>query len=198
VAESPRPPSILASDADRERSVEVLRQAVVEGRLELEEFTDRVGLAQTARTEADLAGLTRDLPATGSPATDVPVRHRAICSRLVRSGRWELARRSSFRSIFGTINLDLRQARLDSDTVEIDVYNLFGTVTVIVPEGIEVTVTGGGAFASQVIDSPSDAVIPNAPRLRINARGPGGTLYVRSRPERRGAVARMLGTGDSA
>ncbi len=194
-SEPPSPVSILASDSDRERSIELLRQAVVEGRLELEEFTDRVGLAQRARTESDLQTLTRDLPAVPSPAAEVSARHLALCSSLVRTGRWELPRRSSFRCICGTVSLDLRQARLDADEVELEVYNLFGTVTVVVPEGIEVSVQGGGWFASQVVEPPAGPPIPGAPRLRITARGPGGTLYVRSRSERPSALARTLGAG---
>jgi hypothetical protein len=55
-------------------------------------------------------------------------------------------------------------------------------VTVIVPEGIEVIVRGGGLFASQKIESPGRPPIADAPRLTIDARGPGGTLYVRTRP----------------
>ena len=62
--------------------------------------------------------------------------------------------RSSWRSIFGTIDLDLRQARLAGPETALEVYNLFGTVTVIVPEGVEVVVRGGGLFASQKIESP--------------------------------------------
>ena len=58
----PEPTPILASDADRERSVALLRDAVGEGRLTLEEFSERVGVAQAARTHKELAGLTRDLP----------------------------------------------------------------------------------------------------------------------------------------
>ena len=40
----------------------MLRRAVVDGRLTLEEFSDRVGLAQVARTDQDLAVLGSDLP----------------------------------------------------------------------------------------------------------------------------------------
>jgi hypothetical protein len=198
VTEPQHPVSIRAGDADRERSVEQLRQAVVEGRLELEEFTDRVGLAQRARTESELAGLTRDLPAAAPGPVAGPERHLAVCSRLVRNGHWELSARTSFRCLFGTVSLDLRQARLAGPEVEVDVYNLFGTVTVTAPEGIEVSVHGGGLFASQVIDPPSGPRIPGAPKLRINVHGPGGTLYVRSRPEHSSSEARALGRGEPA
>jgi len=183
--EPTRQPAILAGDEERERSTELLSRAVVEGRLTLEEFSERVGHAQAARTREELATLTEDLPAA-PPAASTEVaaphqRHVAFCSRLVRSGPWELAASSEFRSIFGTITLDLSQARLAGSTVELEIFNLFGTVTVIVPESIQVNVSGGGMFASQVIQPPSSRPVPGAPTLRINARGPGGTLYVRSK-----------------
>ena len=178
---------ILASDAERERSIELLRNAVGEGRLTLEEFSQRVGLAYAARTDQELASLARDLPgdaaAAAAPAP-VPEQHRAFCSSLVRSGPWSLPHRSSWRSIFGTIDLDLRQARLAGSETTLEVYNLFGTVTVIVPEGVEVVVRGGGLFASQKIESPERAPVAGGPRLTIDTRGPGGTLHVRTQPPR--------------
>ena len=65
-----RPIPILASDAEREQSIALLRDAVGEGRLTLEEFSERVGLAQAARTDQELARLVRDLPgAASSPLT---------------------------------------------------------------------------------------------------------------------------------
>jgi hypothetical protein len=184
---NPQPPAILAGDAEREHSTELLSRAVVEGRLTLEEFSDRVERAQAARTRDELATLTQDLPAPPSaPATSTEIipaqqRHIAFCSRLVRSGPWELAARSEFRSIFGTITLDLSQARLPGSEVDLEIFNLFGTVTVIVPESVDVSLTGGGMFASQVIQPHTAPPVPGAPKLRINARGPGGTLYVRTK-----------------
>jgi hypothetical protein len=165
----------------------------VDGRLTLEEFSDRIGLTQRARTQQELATLTQDLPSSALAASGPGrARHRAVGSRLVRRGSWDLASGTSFQSIFGTIDLDLRQVRLPGGEVEIEIFNFFGTVTVIVPEGIVVNVDGGGLFASQVIDSPSAPVIPDAPQLRIRLRGPGGTLYVRTHEPRRG-LARLLG-----
>ncbi|MGZ4246429.1 MAG: DUF1707 SHOCT-like domain-containing protein [Solirubrobacteraceae bacterium] len=189
--EPTRQPAILAGDQEREHSTELLSHAVVEGRLTLEEFSDRVERAQAARTREELAVLTQDLPAPAQAPAPAPSastevaptqeRHTAFCSRLVRSGPWELAARSSFRSIFGTITLDLSQARLAGPEVELEIFNLFGTVTVLVPEGVDVRVTGGGMFASQMIQPPSSRPVHGAPKLRIDARGPGGTLYVRSK-----------------
>ena len=194
-SDEPERPAILASDAERDHSVGLLRQAVGEGRLTLEEFSQRVEVAQTARTDVELAALARDLPAApardlpaasaaGGPAVagEAPQEHRALFSHLIRQGPWSLPARSSWRSWFGTIDLDLRQARLAESDTELRVHNVFGTVTVIVPEGVEVSVQGGGLFASQKIESPERAPLPGGPRLTIDCSGPGGTLYVRARP----------------
>lgn len=96
---------------------------------------------------------------------------------------WATSRRS------WPATLDLRQARLEGPEVELEIYNLFGTVTVLVPPGLIVDVEGGGAFASQVLEPPDWPPLAGAPRLRIRVSGPGGTLYVRS-PEPDGLLSR--------
>ena len=56
------PGGLLASAADRDAAQAILEAAFAEQRLTQEEFEARVGRAMTARTEADLAQLIRDLP----------------------------------------------------------------------------------------------------------------------------------------
>ena len=58
---------LRASHADRERVVGVLKAAFVEGRLAKDEFDLRVGQTFAARTYAELAALTADLPAAKPP-----------------------------------------------------------------------------------------------------------------------------------
>jgi hypothetical protein len=59
----------LASDADRERVVDVLKTAFVHGTLTRDDLTLQTGRALTARTYADLAGITAGLtPGTPRPA----------------------------------------------------------------------------------------------------------------------------------
>src|SRR5258708_31395408 len=109
MSEGPLPPAMLASDAERQKAILVLRDAVVEGRLTLDEYSDRVGIAVGARTEPDLAALTRDLPASSPTAGATSVHSEsAIFSHLVRRGPLRLNPQSSFRAVFGTIDLDLR------------------------------------------------------------------------------------------
>lgn len=55
-------PNVRASDADRERIVEQLRQHTGDGRLSMDEFEQRMSAAYAAKTYGELAQLTKDLP----------------------------------------------------------------------------------------------------------------------------------------
>ncbi|MQA96349.1 MAG: DUF1707 domain-containing protein [Streptosporangiales bacterium] len=77
-----------ASDADRERVVESLREQTAIGRLTLEELDERSGAAYAARTWADLRPLLADLPVRvrfdGEPA--LPTGDRRAPWRRMRQG----------------------------------------------------------------------------------------------------------------
>ena len=62
---------LRASHADREQVIDVLKAAFVHGRLTKDEFDVRVGQAFAARTYAELAAVTADIPA-GPVATRRP------------------------------------------------------------------------------------------------------------------------------
>jgi hypothetical protein len=61
-----------ASDADRQEAIERLRTALDEGRLKMDEYLERMGLASEAVTYGDLAPLYADLPETGPVARREP------------------------------------------------------------------------------------------------------------------------------
>ena len=61
-------------------------------------------------------------------------------------------------------------------------FNFFGTVTVIVPEGITATVEGGGMFASQVIEPPGAPPVPGS-RAAADSRLGTGRDAVRSQSQ---------------
>ena len=146
--------------------------------------TGRYGTSIRSRKAGDCSNARLPQVASGGQLSRAP--------GTVRSGPWSLPTHSSWRSIFGTIDLDLRQARLAGPETALEVYNLFGTVTVIVPEGVEVVVRGGGLFASQKIESPERPPIAHGPRLTIDTRGPGGTLHVRTRQTLKQSLKRAL------
>jgi hypothetical protein len=65
---------LRAGHADRERVIEALKTAFVDGRLTKSELAARTGQALAARTYADLAALTADIPAAPAAAVPVPAR----------------------------------------------------------------------------------------------------------------------------
>jgi hypothetical protein len=79
-----------ASHADREQVIEVLKDAFVHGRLTKDELEARAGRALDARTCAELAALTADIPpvraASGPTRPLVPARHHPLARAAARSG----------------------------------------------------------------------------------------------------------------
>jgi hypothetical protein len=72
---------VRASDQDREKLADELREHAVAGRLEIDELEDRLQATYAARTTTELDALRRDLP----PSTrQVALTHRARRSHLTR------------------------------------------------------------------------------------------------------------------
>ncbi|OLZ69923.1 hypothetical protein AV521_16435 [Streptomyces sp. IMTB 2501] len=184
-------PDLRASDADRERVAEVLRDALAEGRLDMHEFEERLDAVYKARTYGELTPLTRDLPTggTAAPATPVsftkaPVESGSWASRIVggegsstggiailsgfeRKGRWTVPKRFNCFAFMGGGEIDLREANFADHEVEINCVAVMGGVQVIVPPGVEVVVRGigiMGGFEHPRDDGPPE---PGAPRVII-------------------------------
>ena len=84
-----RPEDMRAGDVDREQVLDRLRIAHAEGRLDLDEFDERITATLAARTYADLRALTVDLPGrppSPPPAPRPPSRARSRISTRPRSG----------------------------------------------------------------------------------------------------------------
>jgi len=68
--------SIRASDAERDATLQRLSAATGDGRLTLEEFSQRMDRATTAKTRAELDRLVADLPADTGAATSAVTERR--------------------------------------------------------------------------------------------------------------------------
>ena len=81
---------LRASHADREQAIDTLKTAFVHGQLTKDELDARAGLALDARTYADLAALTADIPprppAARSARPPAPVRRRPLARAAAKSG----------------------------------------------------------------------------------------------------------------
>jgi Domain of unknown function (DUF1707)/Cell wall-active antibiotics response 4TMS YvqF len=168
-----------ASDGDRERAVHGLREHLVEGRLTLDEFTQRVELALRADTVGELSATSEALP-TARPAGGRrrPSRITAgLFAHVVRRGSLRLPKRAIVLSGFSDVDLDLRYAEITSGRTSITAFLLFGNVDVYVPEGIAVDVSGLTVFGHRR-EWGRDAVQPDAPVLRVRVAALFGTVDV--------------------
>lgn len=135
---------LRASDADRERVVDVLREAAADGRLTIEEHSERMERAYASRTFGELAELTADLIADSA---DQPLRADtgpvlAVFGSQERKGRWVVPSALPVTAVMGEVTLDLREALLEQREITITATAVLGEVKLIVPEGVDVRMSG--------------------------------------------------------
>jgi hypothetical protein len=146
----------------------MLGDALADGRLSHEEYSERMPLALSARTLGDLARLTTDLAAPEQQPVRLdggqPIA--GIFAAAERSGRWVVPATMTCTAVFGEVVLDLREALLQDRHVVISVYALCGRIRLIVPEGVEVVMNGTpllgrqrGATARRVPTSSAAPVV---------------------------------------
>jgi hypothetical protein len=179
-------PVVRVSDADRSQAVELLRQHTAEGRLTLDEFSERVGLAFGARTEADLRQVMADLPAAQTPVPETQRRPAkgwtvSIMSGSRRTGRWRPQPHTKAVAIMGGCELDLRQAEIDGPEIVITAVAFMGGIDIIVPEGIEVDMSGVPFMGGKDLKVRDVAPTPGAPRVRVRAFPIMGGITVRNK-----------------
>jgi hypothetical protein len=169
-----------ASDAEREAVVARLRDAAAEGRLTVEELTERIDAAYAARTRADLEPLIADLPAppagVAAPVVGGPPAARpgpklvlGILGGGDRKGRWRVPPRMTVVNVMGGADLDLREAVLETPEVEITVWSLMGGSTITVPEGVHVELEGFALMGGNDLRVEGPDASPGAPVVRVKA-----------------------------
>ena len=178
---------VRASDADRDRAIEALGGARAEGRLSPEEYSERSEAALLARTLGDLGRLTADLPAGGLPAAPhgdaaaIPGEITAVLGNESRKGPWIVPAHLAVRSVLGDCHLEMQEAAIRQQVTTIDTKVRFGSVTIYVPDGIDVRMTGRavlGAKSSELRGEPR----PGAPVIVVHCDVLCGAVTVR-RPD---------------
>jgi hypothetical protein len=185
--------AVRASNAERDVVAGKLQDAFAEGRLDDDEFDQRMRAALTARTQAELDVLLTDLPAAAGPGAPRPVPASAVPpGRLAlaykgsvrRAGRWRVPERYTTVVYKGTGLLDLRVAELQGPVTTLVAVAYKSRVTLLVPPGVRVEMTGSGI--SQDADLSGDLPLaPDAPVLHVRGLGYKGTIEVMSRPAER-------------
>jgi hypothetical protein len=171
-------PELRASDADRERTADLLRSAAGEGRLTMEELEERLHSAYAARTHAELDGLTADVVVrdrTGAATRRMPVRPGeegtnwliSVMSGRERKGRWRVGRRCHVINVMGGSDLDLNDAELGGERVEMTVFCLMGGAEIRVPDGLNVEVSEFAFMGGNDVKLGDELPDPGGPVLRL-------------------------------
>ncbi|MFI0418409.1 DUF1707 domain-containing protein [Spongiactinospora sp. 9N601] len=192
--------AMRASDAEREAVVDRLKTASVEGRLTLGELTERTEAAYTATTRAELDAIMSDLPAAGQqaplPAQPQGPRRRwfvSVLGETKRRGKWRIDQQVGALAVLGDVVLDLREAEVRGDMVDIVATSVMGDIKIIVPDGVVVDLEGLAVMGDKrvdVVEAPSGV---NAPVIRVKAYAVMGDVKIigdsRADPIQRGFAA---------
>ncbi|WP_207930957.1 DUF1707 domain-containing protein [Streptomyces sp. 8K308] len=185
------PPAVRASDADRDRIADILREALAEGRIDAEEHAERIDAVYRAKTLAELEPLIGDLPAgqryaapAASPAVGVGPRSAgvraaghgiqvagaknvvAVLSGANRQGRWRVGAKINAVAVCGGVELDLTEAIFEQQQVVINATAICGGIEIKVPENVTLRSAGSGVmggFDVREIESTE----PGAPVITV-------------------------------
>jgi hypothetical protein len=182
---------LRASHADRDQVVELLRVAAGDGRLSAEELDDRLERALTARTYAELAALTADLPATPGAVVVPPgagavsatpkdlVRINVKGSSATRDGGWVVPKELDVKVRGGGVTLDFTKAVITQPLLRITAEVTGGGLRLITKPGIvvdadDISLNGGGLE----LPEPPDSGVPVLLRIEIAGSVRGGGITV--------------------
>jgi uncharacterized protein DUF1707 len=180
------PRDLRASDADRDRVLALLAEAMSDGRLTPDEHADRVQRACAARTLGELADLTTDLVA----ASAQPVRLdggrviSGIFGPAKRDGRWVVPETLTVNAMFGEVEVDVTQAILQARHVQLHATVIGGRLRLVVPDGVSVVVTAPLVLGRRRGGTPLPAG-DETPVIEVKGLVLGGEIIVRTPPKTR-------------
>ena len=180
------PRDLRASDADRDRVLALLAEAMSDGRLTPDEHAERVQRACTARTLGELADLTTDLVV----ASAQPVRLdggrviSGIFGPAKRDGRWVVPEVLTVNAMFGEVELDVTQAILQARHVQLHATVIGARLRLVVPDGVSVVVTAPLVLGRRRGGTPLPADA-ETPVIEVKGLVLGGEIIVRTPPKPR-------------
>ena len=178
------PPEVRASDADRDRVLDLLRAAVGDGRLTADEFGERMEAALSARTLGELAVLTADLvtgTAHAAARAEEVVRIDQRGGSVQRTGQWAVPQRLELRLSWCDVTLDFTEAVIVEDTLLVEMNMRGGALVMVTRPGVVVD-TGSLTVRYTDVDvrSGGESDAPVVLRVRLTGRMRYGSVEVRA------------------
>ncbi len=172
-------PETPIGDPEREVVVGRIRRAMVDELISFDEIDERFEAVYAATTRAELALVTEDLPQLPPPivarqAHPMAPTHVSVFGEIKKSGDIAVDSDVSFRSVFGTVVVDLSAACAITDGVTVTASSVFGEVAVIVPDGHRIVVDARSVFGSSVDEF--SAPLPGSATVQVKVSSVfGGT-----------------------
>ncbi|MFI0352628.1 DUF1707 domain-containing protein [Actinomadura sp. 9N407] len=179
--------NLRASHAERDAVVDRLREAAAEGRIELDELEARLEVALTAKTHAELAPLTADLPPLVPPVQSPPLVLKGGMHGVSRIGRWSVPSRITAYGGMAGVKMDFTRTQCRLAEIEIEAHGQMAGVTLVVPESWAVDTTGMDPGAGGLSDKTTPDRLAGTPLIRLTGTGGAAGVVVRhpNRWERR-------------
>jgi len=173
-------PELRASHADRDRTVEVLRDAAGDGQLTADELDERVEAALSARTRSELVELTADLRVeVDRPAKEL-VKIDQRFSDVSRTGRWMIPQRMQIKATAGNVKLDFTEAVITGNTLHLEIdLGIGADLLLITKPGITVETDDLTMRGGDVKIQDATGQVPVALTVVISGRVRGGNIVAR-------------------
>jgi hypothetical protein len=184
-AKDPGTATTRAAETDRIQVAQLLTDAAAQGRLQMNDYEDRLTRAYAAKTYDELDQLRSDLLGSSvnsqrggatKPAPSMLLL--AIMSAFERRGRWNVPKKLTTFALWGGGVIDLRYADFTSTDVEINATSIMGGQTILLPPEVNVEIKGHGVMGGFDHDVDGEGT-PGAPTVRIRGFSLWGGVGVR-------------------
>jgi hypothetical protein len=189
-ANDTRDESSRAGDTDRIQIAQLLAYAAEQGRLPLKDYEDRLTRAYAATTYDELDKLRADLPDSpisprrgGKPNPAPSTLLLALLSGFERRGRWNVPKKLTTFTLWGSGVVDLRYADFTSTEVDIHAMSIMGVQSILLPPEVNVEVHGHGVMGNFDRDVRGQGT-PGAPKVNIRGWSLWGGVGIKRKARR--------------
>jgi hypothetical protein len=189
-AKDTRDETSRAADTDRIQLAQLLAYAAEQGRLQLKDYEDRLTRAYAATTYEELDQLRADLPGApvnlrrgGKPNPAPSTLLLALLSGFERRGRWNVPKKLTTFTLWGSGVVDLRYADFTSTEVDIHAMSIMGVQNILLPPEVNVKIHGHGVMGNFDHNVHGQGT-PGAPTVHIHGFSLWGGVGVRRKARR--------------
>lgn len=189
-AKETRDDASRAADTDRIQIAQLLAYAAEQGRLQLNDYEDRLTRAYAATTYEELEELRADLPGSAvsprrggkeNPAPSTLLL--ALMSGFERRGRWNVPKKLTTFTFWGSGVLDLRYADFTSTEVDIHAVSIMSAQNIVLPPEVNVEIRGRGVMGGFDRKIVGDGT-PGAPTVKIRGFSLWGGVGIKRKARR--------------